>query len=297
MTRPGSQPDDPLSGFPVEAEIGRGRWRGTLLRGAAIAGVGLLALLAVAIGVPRLWTPAPTRVAAEASVRIESTPGGARVSSAGREVGVTPLTLTLAAGAHVLRLEHEGASRELLLQVTAGSQVVHHVEMPRPAAVAALETGASPTAPVPGEGAPRGPRSPEVGWLSISAPIELQLMDGDALVGSSRMERVMLQAALHRLRLVNASLGFETAITVRVRPGEVARRTIEVPDGAIFVNANPWAEVLIDGIRVGETPIANHQLALGSHEVALRNPKFPEQRRRVTVTLLTPVRLGVDMRR
>ena len=225
MTRPGSQPDDPLSGFPVEAELGRGRWRRTLLRGAAIAGVGVLALLAVAIGVPWLWHPSPTAAAGEASIRIESTPEGARVSSAGREVGVTPLTLTLPAGTHVLRLEHEGASRELLLQVTAGSQVVHHVEMPRPAAVAALGTGGgAAVAPVLAESPPRDPRSPEVGWLSISAPIELQLMNGDALVGSSRMERVMLPATLHRLRLVNASLGFETAITVRVRPGQRVSR-------------------------------------------------------------------------
>jgi hypothetical protein len=303
MTRPGTPPGDPLSSFPAESEVARRAWRPRLLRGALVLGVGLLALMVVALLVPRWREAVRSSPGREASVRIESTPGGAHVSSAGRHLGVTPLSLTLPPGPHTLTLEHGGVSRDLSLQLTAGIRVVHHVEMPRPAQVSAAsvettpEAAATAGAPAPPGAASPGPRSVEAGWLAVSAPIELQLMEGEALVGSSRMERVMLPAGVHRLRLVNASLGFETEVTVRVRPDEVARRTVPVPDGAIFVNAVPWAEVLIDGVRVGETPIANHQLPLGSHEVTLRNPKFPEQRRRVAVTLLTPVRLGVDMRR
>lgn len=298
MTRPGSQADDPLSSFPAEAEVGRGAWRSRLVHAILFVGIGLVALAVVIMAVPRLRDRTRTTPAArDATVRIESAPSGAHVWSGGRELGLTPLSLALPPGPHAITLEHGGVSRVLSLSVAAGADVVHHVEMPSPAALAPAEAGAAPGPPASSSAPPPAPRSPEAGWLAVSAPIELQLMDGEALVGSSRMERVMLQAAVHRLRLVNPGLGFETEITVRVRPGEVARRTIDVPDGAIFVNAIPWAEVLIDGVRLGETPIANHQLSLGSHEVTLRNPKFPEQRRRVTVTLLTPVRLGVDMTR
>ncbi|HSK10138.1 MAG TPA: PEGA domain-containing protein, partial [Vicinamibacterales bacterium] len=140
------------------------------------------------------------------------------------------------------------------------------------------------------------PLAAAAGWVSISSPVELQLFEGDTLVGSSRIDRVMLSAGEHRLRLVNADIGFETEATVRVQPGAVARREVAVPNGAISVNAIPWAEVFIDGARIGETPIANHAVAPGWHEVILRNPKFPEQRRVVTVSLKAPARLGVDMR-
>jgi hypothetical protein len=72
--------------------------------------------------------------------------------------------------------------------------------------------------------------------------------------------------------------------------------TVPVPNGSLSVNAVPWAEVLLDGKVIGETPIANYAVPPGSHEVLLRNPKFPEQRRTVVVTLTAPLRVGVDLR-
>ena len=62
------------------------------------------------------------------------------------------------------------------------------------------------------------------------------------------------------------------------------------------LNASPWAEVFIDGQRVGETPIGNLTVALGSHEVLFRNPQLGEKRQSISVTLAAPVRLSVDMK-
>jgi len=63
------------------------------------------------------------------------------------------------------------------------------------------------------------------------------------------------------------------------------------------LNAVPWAEVWIDGDRVGETPIGNVQLSLGTHEVVFRHPELGEQRFTPTVTLNAPGRVSADMRR
>ena len=59
----------------------------------------------------------------------------------------------------------------------------------------------------------------------------------------------------------------------------------------------PWADVWIDGEKVGETPIGNLPMAIGTHEVIFRNPDFGEQRQLVTVTLTAPARVTVDLRK
>jgi hypothetical protein len=71
---------------------------------------------------------------------------------------------------------------------------------------------------------------------------------------------------------------------------------VAVPNGMLSVNAVPWAEVVLDGRVIGETPIANMSVPLGPHEILLRNPKFPERRQSIVVSLSAPTRVGVDLR-
>jgi hypothetical protein len=122
------------------------------------------------------------------------------------------------------------------------------------------------------------------------------VFDGDSLVGSSRNQRILLMPGLRSLRLANAALGFERVIQVAVEAGVVSKVMVPVPKGSLSVNALPWAEVVLDGTVIGETPIADYAVVPGSHELVLRNPKFPEYRRTVVVSLAAPLRLGVDLR-
>jgi serine/threonine-protein kinase len=72
---------------------------------------------------------------------------------------------------------------------------------------------------------------------------------------------------------------------------------IDVPKGSVALNAAPWADVWVDGERLGETPIGNVSLPIGNHDVVFRHPELGEQRHTVTVTLNGPARLSVDMRK
>jgi hypothetical protein len=47
---------------------------------------------------------------------------------------------------------------------------------------------------------------------------------------------------------------------------------------------------------VGETPIANIQVAIGQHEITFRHPQFGERRQFVTVTAGQTARVGIDLR-
>jgi hypothetical protein len=143
---------------------------------------------------------------------------------------------------------------------------------------------------------PRQPDGQAPAWISVVAPIELQVFDGSALIGNSTTNRILVLAGRHTLNLVNAELKYQAERTVQVEAGRVATVRVEVPNGVLHVNAVPWAEVFVDGRRVGETPIANLAVPIGAHEITLRNPKFPEQRRSVVISLAGPSRLGVDLR-
>jgi hypothetical protein len=62
------------------------------------------------------------------------------------------------------------------------------------------------------------------------------------------------------------------------------------------INALPWAEVFVDGIKIGDTPLANVQQTIGDHEIVFRHPQLGEKRQVARVTLKEPLRISVDMR-
>jgi serine/threonine-protein kinase len=92
-------------------------------------------------------------------------------------------------------------------------------------------------------------------------------------------------------------LDYRAIRTVQVAPGRVATISIEMPKGTIALNAIPWAEVWVDGNRMGETPIGNLSMSIGPHEIVFRHPELGEQRHAVTVTAGAPARLSVDLRK
>jgi len=197
---------------------------------------------------------------------------GAPIVLDGTRRGVTPAELSdVPAGEHSVTVGDGAAA------------VTHRVAVPAGGVASLLVLPGQPDAQAPA-------------WISVVAPIELQVFDGSALIGNSTSDRILVLAGSHTINLVNAELKYQASRTVQVQAGRVATVRVEVPNGVLHVNAVPWAEVFVDGRRVGETPIANLAVPIGPHEITLRNPKFPEQKRSVVVSLAGPSRLGVDLR-
>ncbi len=105
-------------------------------RGLRLVGVslGLAAMVAgSALAGRRLGatpTPPPPTTG---TVEIQTNPPGARVSIDGQSTGMTPMTLTLTAGAHALELSGDGTARSIQLSVKAGGHTSQFVELPPPA--------------------------------------------------------------------------------------------------------------------------------------------------------------------
>jgi serine/threonine-protein kinase len=156
-----------------------------------------------------------------------------------------------------------------------------------------IEAGVTASVLAPVSTAAPGPVS---GWVSLNAPVTIDVRENGKLLGTTDSDRIMLAAGRHDLQLSNETLGYRASRAVVVPAGKVASVTVEMPQGVINLNAAPWAEVFIDGKRVGETPIGNLALSIGPHEVVFRHPQFGEKRQAVSVTLNAPVRVSVDMK-
>jgi hypothetical protein len=206
------------------------------------------------------------------SLLIRSEPAGARVSVDGQARGVTPVTVgSLTPGQHEVVLESDLGRVSETVQVAGGATATLLVPL--------VTTNA-----------------PLSGWISVNAPFEMQLFENGRLIGTSQSERIMVGAGSHEIEVVNEALGYRARRTVQVPAGRVTPLRIELPRGTISLNAVPWAEVWIDGERLGETPIANVAVPIGPHEVVFRNPQFGERRHVVTVTTTAPARVSVDLR-
>lgn len=149
-----------------------------------------------------------------------------------------------------------------------------------------IATPASPRATVPGR----------PGQVTITSAIPLQVFADGALVGSTTGP-ISLRPGTHNLRVLNAALGFSQTQTVTVRDGQPTAVSIAIPNGRISLNATPWAEVAIDGVVVGETPMGNYSLPIGSHEVVFRHPQLGERTQTVVVKAGSIARVYQEFRR
>ncbi len=135
------------------------------------------------------------------------------------------------------------------------------------------------------------------GILATSAPFPLRIFEHGKLVGTTEAETLMLPVGQHHLEFVNDSIGYRASRGVRITAGEKATIRFEPPAGVLNVNAVPWAEVWIDEQRVGETPLGNLQVPLGTRTVVFRHPELGEAKTTVLITLGKPARVIMDMRK
>jgi hypothetical protein len=147
--------------------------------------------------------------------------------------------------------------------------------------------------------APAAAVSPQLlaGRLAVTAPVPLRLYESGRLVGTTEAESTMLPQGTHQLEFVNEAVGFRARRTVSIKPGATSSVKLDAPPGTLHVNAVPWAEVWIDGERIGDTPIGNLQTKIGSREIVFRHPELGERRTTVTVTLKEPARISMDLRK
>ncbi|MBP1635502.1 MAG: hypothetical protein H6Q10_2076, partial [Acidobacteria bacterium] len=159
---------------------------------------------------------------------------------------------------------------------------------PRGAHPAAVVPAAAPAAAPVESAAPREPAGSELlpsslagaaaaaeaaGSLQFETPFQLEVFEDGVKLGTTDAP-IVLAAGRHALDIANAEYAFRGRQVVDIRPGRPTRVPAKLPTGLANVNATPWAEVWIDGVRAGETPLGNLSLTIGPHEAVFRHPQL-----------------------
>ena len=213
----------------------------------------------------------PTQASGELLVRTD--PIGASVTVDGRYVGRSPVSVPdLAAGNHTVVLQHDiGTLTERVL-----------IEDGRTASLVVSMGGTQ--------------KSAAAGWIRLDVPAEVQVYENGRRIGGSDLERIMLPVGVTTSSSSTTCSDTAADEPCRSAAGQVSQVRLEWPQGSMAINAIPWAEVLVDGGRVGETPLSGVTVPIGTHEVLFRHPDLGERRLTVTVTTGETVKVGVDLR-
>jgi PEGA domain len=237
----------------------------------------VLALVAVGEGVVlgRLYVArAATPPTVSAPIALDSpTPGDAVIVN-GQQVGVTPMSLTLTPDV-----------RSVVIQARAQQLAPALVVEPTPAI--------ADRAPDPALAAARDRR----GGLRIQSPVEVQVLEGERVLGSSADGPIVTTAGRHELDFINTAVGYRSRQVVEIRAGQIVPMNVTMPDGRVSVNAVPWAQVFINGNAVGDTPLANLPLPVGEHQITFRHPQLGEQTQRVVVKAGALTRVSATLTR
>jgi PEGA domain len=238
-----------------------------------------LGLIALAEGAVITWLAIRKPVSVvEPSIVIESPVPGDTVMVDGRPVGTTPLQLTVNSRTKAIRLVQAAAATPAVESAVATSAAPDNGDG---RAIAAIEEAS---------GRQRS------GGVRISSPIELKVLEGERVLGSTADGPIVTTAGTHQLDFLNTALGYRVRQAVTIRAGTLTPLTITPPMGRISINADPWAQVLIDDKPIGDTPVANVSVTLGEHQVVFRHPQLGERRETVTVRADVPTRVSTSFR-
>jgi len=275
-----SRPEMPVrnSSFSFQSfRHNRLRWAVVVIACCAIVEAFVIAMLLAR----RAAAPPPATVA---KVNLVTTNPGAAVIVDGQSAGMTPLDLTISSAMRTISVAPAAVARQELVVGSTGQQDD------------AVET-ARRAADRPPRVAAATPPAERVGGIRLLSPIPLDVFEGDRSLGSTRTGIVSTAPGRRELDLVNSVVGFRSRQVVDVKAGQTVVLTVTPPNGRININAVPWAEVLIAGKSVGETPIGNLSIPLGEHEIVFRHPQLGEVRRTAIVRLDAVTLVSVNLQR
>jgi hypothetical protein len=122
---------------------------------------------------------------------------------------------------------------------------------------------------------------------------------------NSRRQQEFLEALTARLANTTASAAdasapaeqATSAASVAATPGGTAAASGSTQGGGVFAieSTPPGAEVYVDGDFVGTTPIAEHSLPMGKHDIELRKKGFAPWKRQLSVSSGTRATVAAEM--
>ena len=196
-------------------------------------------------------------------LQVNSEPAGARVLIDNVARGVTPLMLDdVALGSHTVVLESSAGSIKRSVTIRNDEPAVLNETI-------------------------------YAGWLKVFAPFDITIAEGSKVLRADDRDQVMLPAGPHEIHFENRVFGYQETRHVEVQPGVTTPLSIMAPHSTLTLTTSAPAEVLIDGVNAGQTPLTNYSVELGTRDVLIKSAAG-DRRLSVSVTV-KPVVLEVDL--
>jgi hypothetical protein len=277
-----------------------------------------------------LWAKSLT--ARTGVVVLDSVPAGSQVFVDGQAMGTTPVSATLSPGPHAVEFRLHKASRVERIVVAAGGHTIEQVDWSLkktghlqvrsdpPGARVLVDGSLRGETPVTLDDLSVGPhdlvlergngsirRSVTItaaataqvaemvfpGWMTVFSPFDLVITEGGRPIRLDDRHQVMLPPGIHELRFENPTLGYEDVRKVDVSPGAIQSVSIVPPRSTLSVTSSLPAEVWLDGVSVGQAPVVDVPVDLGTREVVLKAVDGNQRRVTTTVTV-KPATVAID---
>jgi hypothetical protein len=259
---------------------------------------------------------------------LESLPSGAQVMVDGQVMGLTPVTATLSSGTHRVDFKYRGKTRTIDIVVKQGGKTSELVDW-SPRTVGRLQVNSEPAgAHVLVDNVPRGvtpltlddvtigthtvvlqsgtgsvkravtvkrrtchaEREHLRGLDKVLAPFDITIAEGQPC--ASMIDQVMLPAGPHDIRFENRSFGFSETRHIEVQPGVTTPLSLAAPYTTLTLTTSAPAELLIDGVNVGKTPLIDYPVQIGTRVVQVKSAAG--DRRLSIAATVKPVAVEVD---
>lgn len=135
------------------------------------------------------------------------------------------------------------------------------------------------------------------GEFTLRTNIPVKIYIDNKFYGYTPLNNIILLSGFHDLRLVNEEYLVDDKRQIYIESGVPLEQELTLGHfGTISINATPWAEVYIDEKYIGQTPIANLRLTVGTYEIRFVNPKYPVKRRNVEIIEGVNTNISVEMK-
>ncbi len=142
------------------------------------------------------------------------------------------------------------------------------------------------------------PPSPRKGWIRVKVEPWAEIyIDGRYRGDAAPSLRVQLKRGSHSLECRNSKYRTYSEV-IRITPGELSTRTVilEKLTGRIMISTAPGAQILVDGVSVGVTPLRKPlKLEAGDHLVTVKKPGFNVWNNQINVTADESISLNITL--
>ncbi len=117
-------------------------------------------------------------------------------------------------------------------------------------------------------------RSNKPGKLNIMTLKNLSIYIDGKKEGEGSIS-TFLAPGTHRIKLVSKPKMINYKTSIKIESNKELTKTIMLKKGKLSLSVKPWANIYVNGKKIGQTPIPPKVLYEGTYNIVLKNPKYP----------------------